>query len=158
MQRLFWIVILCSITSCSLFDTKEEKMQKLVNEKLLQIDWSDVDAYPLFSDCDETVTKTLQRICFEKKILSHLSADLKAFSLKSEKEVDSVIYLDFRIKNDGNVHIVAIENKEILGRQKKEFVALLTKSLKSLPTIYPALKRGVPVNTKFRMPILLNSK
>lgn len=158
MRKLLLILVLCGFTSCSLFESKEEKTQKLVDKELQQIDWSDVDDYPLFSDCDETVSKTLQKNCFEQKILLHLSTDLKAFQLRSEKQVEEVIFLDFIVENNGNISIESIDNKEVFGGQMAEFNSRVKRSLKRLPRIEPALKRGIPVRAKFRIPIFLNSK
>ncbi|MFK7813451.1 MAG: hypothetical protein AB8B59_13240 [Maribacter sp.] len=158
MRKLLLIFILCGFTSCSLFESKDKKTQKLVEQKLQEIDWSDVDYYPLFSDCDETVAKALQKRCFEEKLLLHLSADLQEFELTSETEIQDVVFLDFRIENDGNIAIDNIENKEIFGTQTQKFENKVRQSLKSLPSIEPALKRGIPVSAKFRIPIFLNSK
>lgn len=158
MRKLLTIFILCGLTSCSLFESKDEKTQKLVDNEMLQIDWSDVDDYPLFSDCDETVSKALQKTCFEEKLLLHLSKDLQEFQLTSETEIKDVVFLDFKIENDGSITIVNIENKEIFGSQMEKFEAKVVSSLKSLPSIEPALKRGIPVSAKFRIPIFLNSK
>ncbi len=158
MRKLLVVLVLCGFTSCSLFESQDKKTQKLVEQELLQIDWSDVDDYPLFSDCDETVSKTLQKSCFEEKLLLHLSTDLQEFQLTSPTEIKDVVFLDFRIENDGGITIVTIENKEIFGSQMEKFEDKVAKSLQRLPRIEPALKRGIPVSAKFRIPIFLNSK
>ncbi len=152
------VLVLCGFTSCSLFESKEKKTQKLVEKELQEIDWTDVDDYPLFNDCDELLSKEIQKQCFEEKLLLHLSADLQEFQLTSETEIKDVVFLDFRIENDGEITIVDIENKEIFGSQMEKFEDKVAKSLKSLPRIEPALKRGIPVSAKFRIPIFLNSK
>ncbi len=152
------VLVLCGFTSCSLFESTEKKTQKLVEKELLEIDWTDVDDYPLFSDCDELLSKEIQKQCFEEKLLLHLSADLQEFQLTSETEIKDVVFLDFRIENDGAITIINIENKEIFGSQMEKFEDKVAKSLKSLPRIEPALKRGIPVSAKFRIPIFLNSK
>lgn len=158
MRKLLTILILCGFTSCSFFESQDKKTQKLVEHELQQIDWSDVDDYPLFSDCDETVSKILQKNCFEEKLLLHLSADLQEFQLTSETEIKDVVFLDFKIENDGSIIVVNIENKEIFGSQMEKFEDKVANSLKNLPRIEPALKRGIPVSAKFRIPIFLNSK
>ncbi|TMM58373.1 hypothetical protein FEE95_02780 [Maribacter algarum] len=158
MRKLLMVLVLCGFTSCSLFESTEKKTQKLVEKELLEIDWTDVDDYPLFSDCDELLSKEIQKQCFEEKLLLHLSADLQEFQLTSETEIKDVVFLDFRIENDGAITIINIENKEIFGSQMEKFEDKVAKSLKSLPRIEPALKRGIPVSAKFRIPIFLNSK
>ena len=158
MHKFLLTLVLLVFASCSLFESKEEKTQKLVAEKLLQIDWSDVDDYPLFSDCDELAAKPEQKKCFEEKLILQLSKYLQDFELISETEIKDVVFLDFSIESDGGITIVNIENKEIFGAQMKKFEDRVAKSLRSLPKIEPALKRGIPVRAKFRIPILLNSK
>jgi len=158
MRYLLLALFLFGFTSCHLFESKEEKTQKLVQKELIQIDWSDVDDYPLFEDCDETLNKKLQRDCFENNIIENLSRDLKEFQFISESRVEDVVFLDFKIESDGTVAVVNVENIEILGEQKAEFIAKVQFSLNSLPHIEPALKRGIPVSAKFRVPIFLNSK
>ena len=55
------IIFMGLLVSCELFESKEDKTQKLVNEELLAIDWNDVDQYPLFEDCDETAPKVEEK-------------------------------------------------------------------------------------------------
>ena len=158
MRKFFTVLVLCGFTSCHLFESNEEKTQKLVTQELYHIDWSDVDYYPLFGDCDETASKAQQKTCFEEKLVFHLSVDLQEFQLVSETKIKDVVFLDFSIESDGSISILNIDNKEILGNQMADFDSVVTKSLSSLPRIEPALKRGIPVRAKFRIPIFLNSK
>ncbi len=157
-MRLFLMVLaFCGFTSCEFFGSKEKKTQKLVDQELREIDFNDVDDYPLFDDCDETATKEQQKRCFEEKFFTHLSMALQDFELVADKEINDTILLDFVIESDGDIAILNMGNNMVLGSQKKAFEKLLTKSLNSLPRLEPALKRGVPVRAKFRIPIVLNS-
>ena len=75
-MRLFLMVlVLCGFISCDFFESKDKKTQKLVDQELLEIDFNDVDDYPLFDDCDETATKEQQKSCFEDRLTSHLAMD-----------------------------------------------------------------------------------
>jgi hypothetical protein len=158
MRQLLIVLILIGFSSCSLFESKDKKTQKMVEQELEQIDWTNVDDYPLFSDCDETVSKSLQKSCFEEKLVAHLASDLQDFELTSESEIKDVVFLDFKIESDGRIRVVNIENKEIFGPQTEKFEIRIMESLRHLPPIEPALKRGIPVSAKFRIPIFLNSK
>ena len=105
MRKLILVFILCGFSSCSFFESTEKKTQKLVDKELQEIDWTAVDEYPLFNDCDELVSKEIQRTCFEEKLLLHLSEGLKEFELTSELEINDVVFLDFKIENDGAITI-----------------------------------------------------
>ncbi len=158
MRMIFKLFLVFVCMSCSLFESKEAKTQKLVEQELYHINWSDVDDYPLFNECDETVSKKLQRVCFENRLLAFLSADLQNFQLVSDTKIKDVVFLDFKINNEGEITVLKIENTTVLGDQKTAFEATITNSLNNLPHIEPALKRGIPVSAKFRIPIFLNSK
>ncbi len=157
MRKSLMVLVLCGLASCGFFESKEKKTQKLVEKELREIDFNDVDDYPLFDDCDETATKEQQKKCFEEQLLSHLSMALNEFEFTADKKTKDTVFLDFIIENDGSIPILNIENKEALGEQVYEFENVITNSINSLPRLEPALKRGVPVRAKFRVPIVLNS-
>jgi hypothetical protein len=47
-------------------------------------------------------------------------------------------------------------NPDLL-QENPEFETIVKGSLRSLPRLEPALKRGVPVATKFRIPLVLKT-
>ena len=54
------------------------------------------------------------------------------------------------------IHVTDIEKDAWVLKQMPEFDGVITQSLKNLPKLAPALKRGIPVNTKYRIPVQLN--
>ena len=157
MRKFFMILVLCSFFSCDFFVSKEKKTQKLVNQEMLTIDWNDVDNYPLFENCDESGSKTAQRECFESELLTHFSATLQEFEFVIDPEVNNTVFVDFLIDQEGNISVLNIEKDKTIDTQMPEFNGIISQSLKNLPTIAPALKRGIPVSAKFRIPIVLKS-
>ncbi len=145
------------LTSCQWLTPKEEKTRRLVQEELRSINWNDVDQYPLFESCGESISKEAQRDCFQEALLRHFSATLEEFEFVIDEDVEDTIYVDFLVEKDGAVTVLDIEDHITLQRQIPEFNAIITQSLKSLPEVQPALKRGIPVNAKFRIPIELNT-
>lgn len=150
------ILIICGFTSCNFFESADEKTQELVSQELQSIDWTDVDKYPLFNDCDETVTKVLQKKCFTETLSLHFAMTLQEFQPILNRMVNDTVFIDFVLENTGDISIMNIHNKELLQGQMQEFEEKITESLTSLPRIEPALKRGIPVSTKFRIPIVIN--
>ena len=104
----YLLVVLFSglLVSCNLFASKEKKMRKLVEQEMRDINWNDIDSYPLFENCDETQTKKGQRECFEQEVL--FSSDADNFRLiverrlkiddevVNEKQWDEIIPRDFQ--------------------------------------------------------------
>src|SRR5690606_14566539 len=122
-----------------------------------QINFNEVDRYPLFSDCDEMMDKEAQLECFKTTLLSHYTATLKDFEFEFVSDVIATVYVDFLVDHNGEISVLEVERNEEIENQIPEFRSIVTQSLKGLPPLLPALKRGVPVSSKFRIPILLNS-
>lgn len=157
MRKFLAILVLSSCFSCDLFISKEKKTQKLVNQEILAIDWNDVDNYPLFGNCDESTSKTSQRECFESELLSHFSATLQEFEFVIDPEVNNTVFVDFLIDQEGKITVIHIEKDKGIDKLMPEFNGVISQSFRNLPPLAPALKRGIPVNAKFRIPIVLNS-
>lgn len=158
MQRLFVLIFLCLATSCNLFTSKDKKTQELVDKELQEIDWNNVDNYPLFENCDETLTKTGQRECFESELLKHCGKSLREFEFLLDDAVDRTVLVDFLVDKDGRITVVDIQKDAAIDKQMPEFDGIIRQSLKNMPPLAPALKRGIPVKAKFRIPIVLNTK
>jgi len=136
----------------------ESKTQKIVEDELRGIDWNDVDQYPLFEGCDETAAKSEQRMCFENTLLQNLAMSLQEFRFVSESEIETTIYVDFLVDNQGIITVEEIDKNTVLDAQLPQFRGIITRGLKSIPNPAPALKRGVPVKTRFRLPLELTTK
>ena len=155
MRLLLTLIGVMLMISCDYLAPKEEKTRRMVQEELSSIDWNDVDQYPLFASCAESISKEDQRICFENVLLAHFSETLSGFEFILNEDVGDTIYVDFLVERDGSVTVLDIEDQMIVQKQIPEFNAIITQSLKSLPEIEPALKRGIPVKAKFRIPLEL---
>jgi hypothetical protein len=158
-MRKFWVIgLVCAIVSCGFFDSKDKKARELVKQEMRNIDWNQVDNYPLFEACDETLTKQDQKICFENELTSHLAATLDEFEYILDADINPTVYVDFVIDGEGKISVLDIEKDTKIDLQMPEFDGIIIQSLKGLPEISPALKRGIPVRAKFRIPIVLGSK
>lgn len=157
MRRLIILFFAGLMTSCGWLTSKEKKTQELVQKELQEIDFDEVDNYPLFENCDETLTKKGQRDCFEQQVLSNCSQILNQYEFILGPTVDENVYVDFLVDQDGKVAVLKIEKDSSIDEQMPEFNQLITQGLENLPALAPALKRGIPVKTKFRIPIILNT-
>ncbi len=155
-MRNFWaIALVCSLASCDFMESKDKKARELVNQEMRSIDWNEVDHYPLFENCDESDPKEVQRACFENEVVSHFSITLREFEFVLGKDVDTTVYVDFAIDREGTISVLNIEKDPKINEQMPEFDGIVTQSLRALPPVSPALKRGIPVRAKFRIPIIL---
>lgn len=157
-QRFLVFLFLLALGSCNFFESKEKRTQELINAELREMDWNSIDSYPLFLDCDETATKPIQRQCFERKITHHFEATLNEFEFTVDSERNAVVDVIFVIDAEGKISVEDIIKDASILKQMPEFDGIITQSLKSIPPIAPALKRGIPVRTKFKIPVQLNTK
>lgn len=158
MYRVLILLVCFVLASCNFFESKEKRTQEFINAELRQIDWNSIDSYPLFLDCDETASKESQRQCFEQKLTTHFEATLNEFEFIIDSDSNPVVFVIFVIDAEGRIKVVDIEKDPAIVKQMPEFDGIISQSLKNIPAIAPALKRGVPVSAKFRIPIQLNTK
>ena len=157
MRKVAVLACFCLFTSCDWFTSKEEKTQELVNEEMRNINFNEVDKYPLFDNCDEMLDKTGQLDCFQNTLLEHYTETLEDFEFQFVSDINTSIYVDFLVDYKGEISVLEVQRNQDIENQIPEFQSIITRSLKGLPPLSPAIKRGVPVSSKFRIPIIVNS-
>lgn len=158
MQKLWILCGLCLLTSCKRSAFHKDKTQELIEQEMQNIDWNDVDQYPLFENCDETAPKAEQRQCFESTLLSHFASTIREFEFKLDTEVNDTVNVDFLIDRTGSISVLEIRKNSAVEAQIPEFNGIIAQCLNNLPKVAPAIKRGIPVSARFRIPIVLNTK
>ena len=145
------------LVSCEFFTPSEKRTLQLAEKELQSINWNDVDQYPLFENCDEMTDKLSQKECFQNTLLLHFSNTLLDFEFVLNKDIEEPVYVDFIIDKEGSITVMHIEKSGLIQDQIPEFDGIISRSLKNLPKLEPALKRGMPVDAKCRIPIKLQS-
>lgn len=159
MQRflVFFLVLLC--VSCDFFESKTaNNTQELVEKQMQEIDWNAVDKFPMFQGCDELAPKPEQRKCFEQTFSKHYAEILGEFEFILGRNIQDTIDVDFIVDYKGEISVKKIEKNAAIANKIPEFNGIIARGLKSLPKVEPALKRGIPVSAKFRLPIIINTK
>jgi hypothetical protein len=137
---LLLIGFLVFFTSC-----KEINASKA---SILKIDFKKIDAYPLLPECNNLTNRELQKNCFYTNISKRIQIDLENYSLKNKIFKDT-IFVKIFIDNKG---------KSYLKNRKKTNLSLdslLQKSIDNLPIMSPAIKKGIPINVEFILPVVL---
>lgn len=158
MQRVWVFLFFLGLVSCNFLDSKEKRTQDLINTELREMDWNSVDSYPLFLECDETATKEAQKQCFAQQLTTHFENTLREFEFTIDSDHSAIVDVIFVIDAKGKISVEDIIKDAAILKQMPEFDGIITQSLKNIPPIAPALKRGIPVKTKFKIPVQLNTK
>lgn len=154
MQKLATLLVCFILASCNFINKEVPEKQVLLEQRLQEIDWTEVSRYPSVSTCDSILDKTLQKACFFEFLTRSVQERLDIDTLTiMYPEIDTItvkviVYPDATIKFEPHY------DKELsYGNQKIDSIIQLR--LQDFPKIEPAQKEGIPVKSEFVLPIIL---
>tara|TARA_B110001469_G_scaffold56328_1_gene54232 strand:- start:657 stop:1124 length:468 start_codon:yes stop_codon:yes gene_type:complete len=152
--RVFaFLLLLLFCNSCDLVigldDSKIETLDTI-------IDFSSVDFSPSFPVCDSIITKQEKSACFTNTMHAKISSELQKHSFTIKEAVSETVFVHLLISANGTVVLDEIQSSENIQIQLPTLDSLLKISVRNLPKITPASKRGIPVVTKYSLPIEFN--
>ncbi len=155
MRSIVFLLILLLATSCNYFENKKVYPEDLLEEELQTFNWNEVDTYPTFSNCDSITVKEDSKACFQNTIIGSVNQFLEAQNIVVSNDINDTIRLKIIIDNKGVLEIESIQIQPETIVQIPEIESLLRQSLKSIPKIYPAIKRNQQVTTAFELPVIV---
>jgi len=129
----------------------------VLQEELKEIDWADIDTYPAFTACDDKIEKSEQKSCFEAQLFSSLQEKLTSVPWVTSESIKDTIYLPLTIDTLGIIQLGRIEIDSLIQKSFPKLDSLIHRGITDLPTPAPAYKRGIPVQVKFTMPLVVAS-
>jgi hypothetical protein len=151
----FVVFLMIFCTSCENFPFSK-KQQKPVLDTI--INFNEVDFSPSFKICDSIIEKEAKSDCFRTTIHQKIGEELQKQFFTIKDYVDEIVNVHLLIDAKGVVKLEQMEASEIIKEQLPTLDSLLAISIEHLPKIYPAIKRGIPVNTKYILPIRIQLK
>lgn len=141
--------------SCSFFTTSEKSQE--IEDITSFIDFTKVDVSPSFVACNDLIDEE-KTACFRREIHQKLTENLSKHTIRVSKTMDATINLDLLIDKQGKVTLQKVYSPKIIEEEIPKLDSLLQVSVNELPVLNPAIKRGIPVATQYRLPIrvLLN--
>lgn len=139
---------------CNYFEIKVPVQEELLKKELKKVNWSEVDEFPSFGNCDSIEGKVQKRTCFFTYLTMLIQEKLSADTL-------TVLYPKL---DTINVKVTVFANATLkfepqmmdsLTCYLPKIDSILKAKLINFPKINPALKRGMPVNTEFVVPVVL---
>jgi hypothetical protein len=143
------------ITSCDNFSFSKNKNIQLLDTV---VNFSSVDTSPSFKVCDSIIDKQKKSDCFRTTIHQKIGAELQKHKFSVKNAISEIVYVDLLINSKGKIIFETIESSNHMKIQLPKLAAILKLSVDSIPGIYPAIKRGIPVTTKYRLPIKIEVK
>lgn len=156
LKQLFTLSFcLLLVVSCSYFDKKSKR--EPIQEVDTIVDFNSVDAFPLFPNCKDIPSREKQQICFQLEIAQHIYASLKEYKLNAKEVVYDTILVKLKVDILGKTSLSEIKIATKTSQLFPEFDSILKVSLNNLPRLQPAIKRNMPVNIEFTLPIVLKN-
>lgn len=150
---LFLFILIC--TSCKYFNLNKKSVLQEVDTI---INFTSVDASPTFNACKDIIDKEAKSNCFRTQLYKQVSVQLAKHRLVAKNPVDEMIQLEVIINSKGEIAIKKIESSSLIRENIIGLDSILNLSVKALPKIFPAIKRGIPVTTLYKLPIQIQVK
>lgn len=158
MNRFLPFLLLLIFCSCENFETRRVSSEEIFSAESRELNWQEVDQYPAFQECRQVLESQAAKKCFEKKVAHYFYAHLEAKQPVVTEVINDTLYLHLRISQEGVPQIDSIDVSPLIIEQLPDIREWLVQSVDSLPKIYPASKRGIPVVTTFKMPVVIKAE
>ncbi len=156
LRVLFAILFVLLFTNCDFISPKNSSPQNLAVLDTV-IDYTTVDVYPLLHECNNCDSNEKQNLCFENELIKKLESSMNKHNFKVFKPFKETIYADLLVDNFGNISLIKLQSTNKLKKEIPTFDSIFKNSIDYLPTlIQPSIKRGIPVRTKFKLPVVIN--
>lgn len=141
------------LTSCDYFFPKQN-LQNTSNIDTV-IDFTKVDVFPLFPECKAIPSLDRQKICFQIKMAEHIQALIKLGNFKTPTQNNDTLLVSLKVLKNGKTQIVSVKSSSKNMVYEHLLDSILQLQIDSIPTLQPALKRGMPVTTQFELPVII---
>ena len=149
-----YCLLLLVCISCEYINGSIVKEETIVAEEKKSINLDTVDEFPSFESCDH-LEKEAQKNCFFQTLTDQIYERLSGNDFIVSKTIHDTIQVSLQIDTLGIIKIDAIQKSELTVSQLPKLDSLIRASITTLPKASPANKRGIPVATKFVLPIIL---
>ena len=157
MRKSLLPVLILIIASCN-FETKKISSEEVLEQESRSLNWKEVDEYPAFEECKNQTELAAAKNCFENKIARTIYSFLSSQQPVVTESINDTLYIYLEITKEGKAQIDSVKVDTTVTNQLPDIEEWLHQSIDSLPKIYPASKRGIPVSTVFKMPVVVKAE
>ena len=141
--------------SCNNFELKKLSSDDILQEELKHLDWSQVDVYPTFENCKPSTEAIDNQRCFNDTLGMALYDYFNGKDIAILKLAGDTLFFNFHMSEKGTISLDTIKGMALPQPTYYVLTTYTSEALSQLPQSYPAQKRGVPVATKFSLPVIV---
>ena len=157
-MKYSYLLLLFLCLGCQNFETKKISSEDLVEEELKELNWQEVEVYPSFKACENLSESQAKKTCFEREFALNLHESLQQKKVILSDSIQEKMLLYISVNAKGVPSLDSLETSVLIEEKVPEMRVWLQKSIEQLPKIYPARKRGIPVKTSFKLPLVIASE
>jgi hypothetical protein len=158
MKYAFFLILSLSLSSCQFFKTEKISSETFYEEEVKTMNWNEVDTYPIFDNCNAITEKEAGKECFFNTIKTEILYTLQQRNLIVHREVHEKLMVHIEVSENGVLLINTVEMDSLTKANFPNLEMWIKGSVYGLVPPLPALKRGIPVKTKFMLPVVLRTE
>jgi len=151
-----FLVSLCF--SCQYFEKKVPNEKELLEKQLKEINWNEVDEYPSVADCEKLTDVTQRKQCFFEFLTTTIQQKLAVDTLSTMFPKLDTIEVKVTVFPNSTMEFEPQFPKDSVAYDTIKIDSILHVRLVDFPKVNPATKRGIPVKTKFVLPVIIKSE
>ena len=151
-----FLVSLCF--SCQYFEKKVPNEKELLEKQLKEINWNEVDEYPSVADCEKLTDDTQRKQCFFEFLTTTIQQKLAVDTLSTLFPKLDTIEVKVTVFPNSTMEFDPQFPKDSVAYDTIKIDSILRIRLVNFPKVNPAIKRGIPVKTKFVLPVIIKTE
>jgi len=151
-----FLVSLCF--SCQYFEKKVPNEKELLEKQLKEINWNEVDEYPSVADCEKLTDETQRKQCFFEFLTTTIQQKLAVDTLSTLFPKLDTIEVKVTVFPNSTMEFEPQFPKDSVAYDTIKIDSILSIRLVNFPKVNPAIKRGIPVKTKFVLPVIIKTE
>jgi hypothetical protein len=151
-----FLVSLCF--SCQYFEKKVPNEKELLDKQLKEINWNEVDEYPSVVDCEKLTNATQRKQCFFEFLTTTIQQKLAVDTLATLFPKLDTIEVKVTVFPNSTMEFEPQFPKDSVAYDTIKIDSILRIRLVNFPKVNPAIKRGIPVKTKFVLPVIIKTE
>ncbi|MBW2962247.1 hypothetical protein [Mesonia aestuariivivens] len=152
------LLILIFCLGCQNFETQKISSNQIIEDELKEFNWNEVEVYPSFKECEHLSEISQKKACFEQEFTRKIYRYLQQKKVILSDSIQEKMMLFVSINSTGKPHLDSLKTSALIEKKLPQLESWLLESIQQLPQIYPARKRGIPVKTSFKLPLVIASK
>ena len=145
------------LASCEYFSPTTTTSNSNLQELDTIVDYTKIDVYPIFYDCEDFSEDNNQKGCFEASLSKRLSEILHKNNLKVKAVVNDTTHINLFIDTAGKAQVVDVRSPESISKYLPTLDSVIRQSVAKLPTMKPAVKRGILVKSQYSLSIIVRT-